>query len=264
MSIAVEIEEIDRPAIMKTEYIIHADDFGHDSEVNACIDECFARKWLTETSLMVNMPGCDEAVALASRRGYRQCVGLHLNLTEGFPLTKKIRQCSRFCSPEGEFNRRFHMSIPGRFVFSAKETDAVAEEIEAQLLKFVSIGGMMMRIDSHHHSHTDWAVWRILKPIAEKYRFESMRISADLHPVGFLRDLYKSFFNAAVRRSFKTYDHFDCVGASLSSGSDGMVEIMTHPKFRNGIICDTDIPFESQIEKVSQVCDSTIRRWSHV
>ena len=70
--------------------IIHADDFGINESVSRCIAECIDRGWVSETSLMVNMPYADDAVELARQRGFDERVGLHLNLSEGRPLTREI------------------------------------------------------------------------------------------------------------------------------------------------------------------------------
>ena len=139
-------------------FVVHADDFGYSKSVNQCIDKCFAEKWLSETSLMVNMPACDEAIEIARRHGYSHRVGLHLNLTEGEPLTDQIKECPRFCSKEGQFNKVFHLSTHGRFFLTPKEKRSVNQEILAQLKKFCSYGNLMMKVDSHHHAHTDWSI----------------------------------------------------------------------------------------------------------
>ena len=49
---------------------IHADDFGINESVSRCVVECFAKGWVNETSLMVNMPYADEAVELARQNGF--------------------------------------------------------------------------------------------------------------------------------------------------------------------------------------------------
>ena len=255
---------------MKTEFIIHADDFGHSPEVNACIDECFQRGWISETSLMVNMPGFDSAVKFASREtncgmtGYKHLVGLHLNLTEGQPLTERLKHCPRFCSSDGHFNKVFHRSLNGRFFLSHIEQLAVEEEIEAQIQKFIKIGGVMMRIDSHHHVHTDWSIYRLLKPLAIKYGFLSMRISADLHASGIVKKIYKSFFNRTVRRQFRTTEHFDNVENCVVSPFGETIEVMVHPLQHEGRICDEKVPMQERVVRLETCPSCSIRRWNHV
>ena len=224
--------------------VIHADDFGKDESVTHAICMVITGGVCDETSLMVNMPYADEAVRLARQNGFSERVGLHLNLTEGVPLTEKILSCKRFCDANGLFNKKFHSSALGRFRLSRDESNAVEEEIVAQLLKFISYGGLMMKIDSHHHVHTDWAIYRILKPLALEYRFRSMRISADLHCVGILQQLYKGLYNRDVRRYFETTDHFDGATTVSLKHEGGISEAMVHPMFVDGVLFDTSTPYE--------------------
>lgn len=229
------------------EYIIHADDFGKDAYVNAAIDEVIRRGLCDETSLMVNMPSADDAVALARKGGYASRVGIHLNFTEGFPLTDRICSCPRFCSADGSFNKCFHLSAKTRFFLSDCEQDAVVEEIKAQLIRFSDYGGLRMRIDSHHHVHTDWSIYRLLKPIAIEMGFGAMRLSADMHRVRFDKAIYKWFFNHDVRRHFATTAHFAGSRFAERPGANGNVEVMVHPVMVDGVLCNTATPYEESV-----------------
>jgi chitin disaccharide deacetylase len=78
--------------------IVNADDFGYSVPVNNAILRSFERSLVNSTSLMANMPGFGHAVDLI--RGHAVLegkVGLHLNLTEGFPLSSSLRGLSFFC-----------------------------------------------------------------------------------------------------------------------------------------------------------------------
>ena len=242
------------------EFIVHADDFGYSKSVNRCIDKCFSEKWLSETSLMVNMPACDEAIEIARRHGYSHRVGLHLNLTEGVPLTEEIKDCPRFCTGGGLFSKVFHMSTSGRFILTQKEKQAVQLEILAQIKKFCTYGGLMMKIDSHHHAHTDWAIYKLLKPMALKFGFISMRISADMHKVRIDKDLYKRLFNYDVRRHFQTTDHFDGITPALIACASGKTEVMVHPLLWDGRLCDSRKDFAENIRRIILVPNSFIRK----
>ena len=242
-----------------TEFVIHADDFGLNEQVNACIDTCFMRHMLSETSLMVNMPYCDEAVALARRRGYASFVGFHLNLTYGLPLTEEIRSCPRFCGADGMFNYYFHATMKRRLYMTGKERRAVEAEIRAQVEKFCSYEGLMMKVDSHHHSHMDYLVYRLLKPIALEHGFTAMRIFTDLHRVRLDKEIYGRFFTWDVRRHFQTTDHFDGVNERLLMGPGGVTEVMVHPVLKDGVLCDSAVPYERHFEQVKAVPDATIR-----
>src|SRR5438270_898132 len=62
--------------------IVNADDFGRSASINAAVIRAHREGILTTASLMVNEPGCAEAVALA-KENPRLGVGLHLTLLMG-------------------------------------------------------------------------------------------------------------------------------------------------------------------------------------
>lgn len=233
--------------------IIHADDFGINESVSLCIAECFDRGWVSETSLMVNMPYAYEAVELARRRGFADRVGLHLNLSEGKPLTRAIQRFPRLCTAEGMFNKAFHMRQLTRFILSKPERNAIKDEIRAQLEKFVSYDGLLRRLDSHHHVHTDWVVYEELFPIAKELGIVGIRLSATLHKVGRMANLYKQLFNGQLRRHFDTRDDFDrfCDGSIREAIIGKSVEVMVHPMYsKEGVIMDTNVPYSQMIDAI--------------
>lgn len=66
--------------------IINADDFGYCSNRNAGIANAFSCGAISSVSLLVNGVCSKEAVCLAHK--YDIPMGLHLNLTEGFPVAQ--------------------------------------------------------------------------------------------------------------------------------------------------------------------------------
>ena len=104
--------------------IVNADDLGASAERNAAIAEAFERGLITSASLLPNGPAFDDAVALVAGR----VVGVHLNLTEGLPLTAPI---ARFCDADGYFR-----PWRGRELVVAlrpRERRAVTRELGAQV-----------------------------------------------------------------------------------------------------------------------------------
>jgi len=233
--------------------IIHADDFGRDESVSKCIAEVMVRGWCSETSLMVNMPYAEEAMALAREKGFVHKVGLHLNLSQGLPLTEGVKQFPILCNPNGTFNKRFHARQQSRFLLPIGVRWAIRDEIEAQLAKFRTFSGVMSHVDSHHHVHTDWVVYHELRDLAKQYCFGTMRLSATLHKVDFVKSLYKNFFNNDVRRHFSTTDEFDGYNANvLSTAYSGKtVEVMVHPNYaEDGTIMDYGKPYEDMVRAI--------------
>ena len=152
--------------------IVNADDFGHSSVRNEAIVACFERRLISQTTLMVNMPGCAEAVGLAKERGFSDKVGLHLNFTEGFPLTDGIRKFRRFCASDGSFVRNHpFVAMPYR----GEERAAVKAEVLAQLRRYKSFGFSLMHCDGHHHIQAHWPMAELLFPLLKEEGFRTFR-----------------------------------------------------------------------------------------
>jgi len=151
---------------------INADDFGHSAPRSKAIAECFANGLINRTTLMVNMPDCESAVELSKVNGFSDRVGLHLNFTEGFPLTTGIRRFRRFCNPDGSFVLR-HPFVG--FPYIGEERAAVKKEILAQVRKYKSFDLPLMHCDGHHHIQSRWPIAEVLFPILKAEGFRSFR-----------------------------------------------------------------------------------------
>src|ERR1700761_6590687 len=130
--------------------IINADDFGYSSIVNRAILSSMEEGLVTSTSMMANMPGFDHAVGLVHVHvKLAGRVGVHLNLTEGRPLSKPILDCRQFCNESGEFA---YQRTP-LFFLSKRVRDAVYLELKAQVERLRDVGIEPTHVDSHHHIH---------------------------------------------------------------------------------------------------------------
>ena len=239
--------------------IVNGDDFGMSPDVNLAISECFAGNALSSTTLMVNMPFACEAVRLSKEQGFSDAVGLHLNLTGGEPLTDSIRSCKRFCSGDGKFNAVFAKELSGRFFLSGNEARAVRVEIEAQIKKYLDFGLKSRHLDSHHHIHTDYSIWRILKSLIQKYGIRSVRLSRNLYgKMSPLKAVYKGFYNRALRATgvsvtdfFGSFGDFQENRKGIADGAT--VEVMVHPKHDgNGQLVDATNGKDTLISSIQE------------
>ncbi len=231
--------------------IINGDDLGISPEVNKAVAECFERRILTSTTLMVNMPYADEAVELAKEQGFYEYIGIHFNLTSGFPLTTGIRKKKRFCKRDGSFNAYFQKHTATRLKLTEGELKCVAEEAEAQIKKYISYGLPERHLDSHHHVHTNLPIWKILEPLLKKYDFRSVRLSRNLfRSTAPLNAIYKKYYNSGLKKSgFITTDYFgsfrDMKKAHRILKDNELVELMVHPMYSGeGVLCDTRVPMD--------------------
>ena len=115
--------------------VVNADDLGLSSEVNRAIAQALAGGWISSASLLTNFPAFAEAVEIARTPEWRGRVGIHLNLSEGPPLTDGIRRCPRIV-----VDGALAMHPTARLRLDAVETAAVREELEAQIRRGIDAG----------------------------------------------------------------------------------------------------------------------------
>ena len=238
---------------------VNADDFGNDENRTRAILESFRIGAITHTTALVNMPYFRDSAKMIAEAGFIEKMGIHLNLTEGRPMTGAMRQCRMFCNSSGEFNCEFHLDYRKRFHLPYKYDAIIRDELRAQIEEFIACGGVRMHADSHHHVHTDWSIARIAVPLLKEYGFTSMRKSRNAGiGLGLAKKLYKGFFNRYVSRRFQCEDFFCSFGdlkASLDSIPDGSsVEVMVHPMFGspgrldiNGPLTDSGFPILDEL-----------------
>ncbi len=232
---------------------VNADDFGISSSVSEAICECFFKGLISDTTIMVNMPGAKAATAMAEKYGFKDRVGLHLNLTAGVPFTHAIQKCPEFCDLSGNFNAAFHLSNKGRLILDARHREALSAEVEAQIREFIKLGYTRLHLDSHHHVHTDLSVWSVVAPALKKYGFRSVRISRNIYCAnerpGVIKRVYKSIFNARIASADLSASDYFGSGPDYDASKDRLragasVEIMVHPVYSgDGTLCDSDRPF---------------------
>lgn len=236
--------------------IVNADDFGYSVGVNDAILRSFERSLVSSTSLMANMPGFGHAAGLIGEHAVLQGkVGLHLNLTEGFPLSTSLRAHPLFCDSSGGFVYKRARPL---FRLGGAERSAIYEEMQAQLERLLAAGIHPTHLDSHHHVHTEWAIAPLVCRLARVYGIRRIRLTRNMGLVdNYPRRLYKKVFNRwylGPRSGFANTDYFGDIrdmnnfsaaarAAAHAAGGTGFLppplagrsfEIMVHPLFGDG------------------------------
>lgn len=156
--------------------IVNADDFGLSASVNEAVIRAHCEGILTTSSLMVNEPGFDEAVALA-RENPRMGVGLHLTLSHGHSALPP-KEIKGLVNERGEF--RNEPTATGMAYFFKRELrDPLRREIFAQFEKFRATGLLLDHVNGHLHFHLHPTVFRIVLEGAEKFGVTRMRLTRD-------------------------------------------------------------------------------------
>ncbi len=166
-----------RPSHVK-QLIVNADDFGMAPGVNRAIVEAHRTGIVTSTSLLANSAAFDQAVALALANP-SLAVGVHLNLTEGRPLSHPAR-LGPLVTSSGEFlgnpEALFFRMVVGRIPL-----DAVEREYHAQIQRVLVAGIRPTHLDGHQHVHMWPPVFALTARLAAEYGMAGVRASRERH-----------------------------------------------------------------------------------
>ena len=156
--------------------IVNADDFGRTASINQAVIRAHREGILTTTSLMVNEPACEEAVALA-RENPKLGVGLHLTLLCGHSALPP-EQIPGLANAKGEFTT----NPPGagfRYFFQRSLREPLRREIHAQFQRFHATGLPLDHVNGHLHLHLHPTVFRILMADAAQLGIKRLRLTFD-------------------------------------------------------------------------------------
>lgn len=156
--------------------IVNADDFGRTASINQAVIRAHREGILTATSLMVNEPACEEAVALA-RENPKLGVGLHLTLLCGHSALPP-EQIPGLANAKGEFTT----NPPGagfRYFFQRSLREPLRREIHAQFQRFHATGLPLDHVNGHLHIHLHPTVFRILMTDAAQLGIKHLRLTFD-------------------------------------------------------------------------------------
>jgi len=118
--------------------VVNADEFGASRSRNEAILRAFEKGLISSATIVANIPAFEEACQLVRQHNLERRIGLHLNLTEGEPLTDDIADCPRFCDAGG-------CGHPHRQVLSVSRKGALALEAE--------IVSQIIACERENHTH---------------------------------------------------------------------------------------------------------------
>lgn len=197
---------LERLVIQVKKLIVNADDFGLTNGVNAGTVKAFKNGIVCSATLMVNGEAAEEAFELV-KENPKLGVGIHLVLTFGRPISKKLKN---IVDANGDFLKQS--------VLREREIDLEEVEVEfrAQIEQFTSNGITPTHIDSHHHVHMIEEIFPLVIKLANELGIP-VRDSSE-HDVKFLDGFYGNDLTV------------DSLVNLLESNKDKeTVEIMVHP-----------------------------------
>ena len=218
--------------------VINADDFGLNDSVNMAIVQAFEKGYCSSCTIMPNMPGFEEACQLVRTHGLADHVGLHMVLTEGYPITEKLRIFRRFCAEDG----RFQLTRRQRIVrLTMKEREALRVEMKGQIAKCRAQGIPITHMDSHNHTHEEWAIAGVMIRVAQEEGVPHVRRTRSFGS-GMVRRIYRQMMDIRLCRAGLAKTDYFGVPPDYSlylqrlgtcGKMTGSWELMVHPAFDN-------------------------------
>jgi len=250
--------------------VINADDFGLCEGVNKGILEAHSDGVLTSATIMVNMSAAEQAAELAKKTPTLG-VGVHLNLTEGTPVSDDdsvrplLDSDGNFCLSAGKL---------ALCSVSAKTRRAIETELAAQIQWLIDRAIKPTHLDSHKHIHSFPLIFSVVCRLARRfdiravrYAYESGAVSQIPFPLtdkdGRRRaqivramakvnrwqnsDFFRTDLLFGVAHTGKINANF--LKAVALYDSAATAELMTHPGYTDGLDADrTRLVKERQVE----------------
>ncbi|MCP3978210.1 MAG: ChbG/HpnK family deacetylase [bacterium] len=233
--------------------IVNADDFGIAPGVSRGILRAFREGVLTSTTMLCNLGGFDDGVALA-RENPDLPLGIHLSLLWGPPVSDPAT-VPTLMQGDGCFPRSLTL-LARRYYLGRLSAAQVRLELGAQIRRFLDAGLTPTHVDTHKHIHCLPGILDAVLDVAAEHGIRCVRFPGEA-PVRAgsgcprpgikaraKRDLIR-FLSRGGRRKleaagFRTTDHFvgiaymdlfdaETLSFLLRNLAGGVTEIMCHP-----------------------------------
>jgi len=223
---------------MNNKYIINADDYGLTESCSKAIAEAFEKGLITDTTACANGAYIEQAFALAKAKGFLENIGIHINLTEGRPLTDNIANDSFFCE-----NGVFHGRIDRLKKPTKEQLEFLKQEVTAQVQRLLDIGYVISHADSHHHVHTCVYFVDAIQEVLFRFGIKKIRLHRNIGKIPFYKRVVKNWYNKKLRKQgFTTCQYFGSAEDLIlwiKKPRKGICEIMVHPDYdAEGVLID--------------------------
>lgn len=209
--------------------LLNADDFGLTEACTRAIYEAFQKRLITDTTMVAN----GEAMALAFQLApeLQGRIGVHINLTEGTPLTPEMQRNPRFVS-HGRFNDYFRTRHNYFRPLSRQDRQDLYTEMTTQVERLIAGGIPLTHADSHHHVHWNWMLAPIFFRVCREHGITKVRCHKNLDGTFKLwNGLYARLYCLRLKRNgFCCPDHFEGIRMYVHCPG-GVSEMMVHPDY---------------------------------
>lgn len=222
---------------MKNRIIINADDCGISKHVDAEIERFIKLGKITSTTVMANMDDLDGAKRLYDLYKDTISFGVHVNLTEGEPLTH-----SQALLDFGYFKEEDDGIVLNGLPFINKRIPKrlhqdIVNECVAQINKVRDMGISISHIDSHHLMLTSQSMISMTPEILKRTGSKKMRRARNYIEKKslsfYIRQAWFRYMKMQVK-GLKSTDWFEMFTnyyylSQRGFNMEGTVELMTHP-----------------------------------
>lgn len=159
--------------------IIEADDFGISPGVNEGIRKALNSGLVKSTNVLINFPYATEALDLQA--SYPDIsIGVHINLTCGYPISK-ISEVKSLVEPStGKFYE--YKDFNRRLIYGKIRLGELKREMEAQINKAFELGLRITHINSHHGIHSNPIIFALLLKVGAKRGINKLRATTRYYP----------------------------------------------------------------------------------
>ena len=221
---------------MNNKLIINADDYGLTESCTKAIAEAFEKNLISSTTACANGVYIEQALVLAQEKGFADTIGIHINLTEGQPLTETISGDPFFCE-DGKFHGRINrLRKP-----TEEQLAEIKAEVTAQIQRLLALGYRISHADSHHHIHTCIYFEDTIKDVLFAYGIKKIRLHRNIGGIPFYKKIVKNWYNKKLQKQdFTTCRYFGSLeDFDPNMTREGICEIMVHPDYNSqGILID--------------------------
>ncbi|MCY3935676.1 MAG: ChbG/HpnK family deacetylase [Chloroflexi bacterium] len=214
---------------------IVGDDIGLSPRQNDHVVALAREGLLTGVSILTNFPHAESVCQQLHALGIED-IGVHLNLSDGFPLTPLPRG-GALVHRSGRFRDRRWLMWRGLRLHQRLRTQ-ISEELAAQIERIHRWGARPAHLDSHCHFHTIPAFTRLVQELALQFEIPRIRaphLRANLAPLSpsLLPQRIRGVEWAGQRQSLVLAEQwlqeapFHLI--SMMAQCQGEVELVVHP-----------------------------------
>ncbi|CAF1459711.1 unnamed protein product [Adineta ricciae] len=186
--------------------IINADDFGYCSNRDTAIIDLFKQQSISSTSLLINGSSAYQASVAAQLCNLP--VGIHLNLTEGRPVTDDLFKIRSLVNSQGLMHGKY--GLRRELEQGTIRREHVQHEIHMQINKYKEFTGgkLPSHIDGHQHIHVHPLIVESVVRVAKEYHIDYIRVPND-QTIDSLEMDQQPFYREIVQEARMAMNIFD-------------------------------------------------------